>query len=281
MERFQISNSKSTTPKVVKILILTTLFLSCASAFLNPLLLSFNLPTLKYLFAFSLKKWITGFIWQPLTFLFLPHIEGPLNFYFLFNLSFDLYLIWFAGCKVHALYGNKTTLKIFFIPSFAAVLIASITNYYFFGAKQLFGPSYALISLFSAYCYNNPQGLLHYMLHSLHMRWICLGLVLLYLFQDLSNLEFTAFSAHLLTALFSYVYLLCFHQLKSPFSFTHRFDQFIISKLNKSHSSKVVPLYDQYFVDESGVNHTEKTPVTKKLKLALIWCLSLFSKSKN
>lgn len=263
------------TPKLIKYLVIFALVFGCLSGFFHSILGAKLGISFLSLFGLSAKGLFSGFIWQPLTYLFLPQIEGTLSFYFLFSLSFDLYLLWFIGCKVYHLFGSKTTLKLFFIPPLIAGVLSSLLGYFLNFGGPLFGLSFAMIPLIFAFCFSKSEGSLHFApMRTLQTRWLGLGLVILYLIQDLANLDFTAFIAHTLVCLISYFYLTYFHGLKSPFSFTDKLDNFIQPRRKKETSSKVIYLYDEQIRKESKMDKTfnkmknnQKLNIWDKIKL--------------
>lgn len=263
------------TPKLIKYLVVFSLIFGCLSGFFYSLLGAKIGISFIQLFSLNIKAFVKGFFWQPFTFLFLPQIEGSLSFYFLFSLSFDLYLLWIIGCKVHQIFGPKTTLKLFGLPPIIGCTIASLIATLFHFPAPLFGLSFAMIPLIAAFCFSNTDGHFHFMpMPALQIRWLGLGLVVLYLLQDLSNLNFAAFLGHILVALISYVYLLYFHNLNSPFTFMRKLDDFILSKKRRPSSSKIIYLYDEETRKESAIDkafnkikNNEKLTVLDKLRL--------------
>ena len=205
----------------------------------------------------------------------MPIMEGSLSFYYLFSLCFDLYLLWFIGCKVHRHFGPKTTLKLFFIPSALGATIASFIGFMFHFSVPLVGLSFAMIPLITAYCFSHSDGKFNFSpMAAAQTRWLGLGLMILYLLQDLAGLNFTALIAHVLVLVISYFYMLYFHTLRSPFPFTQKLDNFILSKKRKPTSSKIIYLYDEEVRKEKTMDKTfnkiknnEKLSVLDKFKL--------------
>ncbi|MCH9632547.1 MAG: hypothetical protein S4CHLAM6_08850 [Chlamydiae bacterium] len=268
-------NSRSPTPKLIKYLVIAALVAGCLAGFFHSMLgIKLGISFVQ-LFSLSITKILKGFIWQPFTFLFMPHLEGTLSFYFLFSLCFDLYLLWFVGCKVHRYFGPKTTLKLFFIPPAIGCILASLLGLIMHVSTPLFGLSFAMIPLITAFAFSTANSQVNFMpMQALQTRWMGLGLVILYLLQDLANLNFISFIAHILVAAITYFYLLYFHTLRSPFSFTQKLDDFILSKKRKPTSSKIIYLYDEEIRKEKAMDKTfdkiknnEKLSVLDKFKL--------------
>lgn len=262
------------TPKLIKYLVILSLVFGCLSGFFHSMLGAKLGISFMNLFALSAKGILRGFIWQPISFLFMPQVEESLSFYFLFSLCFDVYLLWYIGCKVHQLLGAKTTLKIFFIPAIIAGLVSTFLGAFFHFGLPLYGLTFAMIPLITAYCFSSPEGHFHFMpMQALQTRWLGLGLIILYLVQDISSLHFIALIAHLLVCIITYFYLVFFQRLKSPFSFTRKFDDFILSKRARP-SSKVIYLYDEEIKRESKMDKTfnkiknnQKLSIWDKIKL--------------
>lgn len=266
---YQSTHLMPPTPKVIKYLVIFFLVFGCLSGFFHSVLGAKLGISFLSLFGLSAQGLFSGFIWQPISFLFLPQIEGSLSFYFLFSLAFDAYLLWFIGCKVFHLFGTKTTLKLFFIPPIIGCLISALLGYFFHFGLPIFGLSFAMIPLITAYCFSYSEGNFHFMpMKSLQTKWLGLGLILLYLFQDLANLDFTAFLGHILVSCMSYFYLSYYHNLKSPFSFTSKLDQFLNSTKKRTSSSKVIYLYDEEIRKERENDQTfNKLKKNQKLKI--------------
>lgn len=263
------------TPKLIKYLVLISLAFGCLSGFFYSILGVKIGVSFIHLFSLNITAFVKGFFWQPFTFLFLPQLEGSLSFYFLFSLCFDLYLLWTIGCKVHQIFGPKTTLKLFGLPPIIGCIIASLIATLLHFPGPLFGLSFAMIPLITAFCFSQSENQVYFApMPALQTRWLGLGLIVLYLLQDISNLNFAALLGHLLVAFISYLYLLYFHNLKSPFSFTRKMDDFILSKKRKPSSSKIIYLFDEEMRKERAMDKTfnkvknnEKLTVMDKLRL--------------
>ncbi|MCH9633919.1 MAG: hypothetical protein S4CHLAM7_06530 [Chlamydiae bacterium] len=265
--RYAENESPDLTPKFIKNLLIGVLAFGTLSGFFNSVLGSKLNISFYNLFALSLSGIRSGFIWQPVTFIFLPEIEGSLTFYFLFTLCFDIYLLWFIGCKVYGYLGSKTTLKLFFIPSFLAGATFLLISFFFPSLRALYGISFSMIPLIVAYCFSNPDAMFSFMPTSaIRIKWLALGLILLYLFQDLSDLHLSSFFAHILVFFFSYSYMVIFQKKKSPFGFTHRLDEFFIHRKRKKESAKIVHLYETYESHQNFINETlDKIGQNKKI----------------
>lgn len=278
MPSYSSENSVWTpTPKIIKWLMILHLTMGSLSGFFNSLLgQKLQISFLK-LFALSFQGLMKGQLWQLFSFIFIPEIEGSLNFYFLFTLCFDTYLLWLMGCRVQNQVGNKTFLKIFFYPAiFSSLSVIGISKWLHFPTPPLYGLSYGILSLVVAYCFINPQGQFNFFLpYPVRLRWVGLALTALYLLQDLSNLHFTALATHLSLLLMAHLYLVLFLRKKSPFSFTHKFDEFLISLRPKITSSKITPLY-QHQKKMASFN-----AFLKKLKGALFSWKEALQKAKE
>ena len=244
-----------------------TLIFGCLTGFFHSLLGAKLGISFISLFALSTKGLFSGFIWQPVTFLFLPQIQGSLSFYFLFSLAFDAYLLWYIGCKVYQLFGGVNTLKILFIPSIIGALIPTLISPFFGLGTPLFGLTFAMIPLILAYTFSLPEKNFQFMaMQPLQTKWLAIALIFIYLFQDLSSLNFAALLAHALVAFVSYFYLTYFHKLRSPFSFTDKVAHFFSSKRHPS--SKVIYLYEEQVRKESKMDKVfDKMKRNQKLNI--------------
>lgn len=289
MSNYSFSKAMPPTPKLIRNLVLICVGFGILSGFFHPLIATKVGVSFTQLFGFSLKYFFKGCIWQPFTFLFIPINQADLSFHFLFTLAFDLYLLWFIGCKVHQFFGARTVFRLFFVIPIIATFVTSLIAYLFNFTVPIYGLSFAMIPLVVTFFFNDPKSLFSFMpIQTIQLRWLGLALICLYLLQDLSNLAFAAFAAHLLSFILTYLYLLFFHHLKSPFSFTQKFDDFVISRRSNYPnpiSAKITPLYDydeskpekMSFSDKMIVKmrNNEKITLLDKVKLHLY---SLFGK---
>lgn len=278
------SGLSSPTPKLIKYFMISSLVFGCLSGFFKSILGEYLNLSFIHLFGLSFQGLIRGFIWQPFTFMFLPENPGSLSFYFLFTLSFDIYLLWFIGCKVHRYLGQKGTLRLFFIPTlFSGILTAFLSHFLSDSPPPLFGISYSMIPLIMGYCFSNPHGnFTFFPTQSIRVKWLGLGLVLLYLFQDLSNLNFIALFAHLALFVSAYFYMMIFEKKGSPFSLTERMDALFLKKVRTESNSKIVHLYEIYDSQEHFINRTlEKMGQGEKITLVDRLRLKIYSLRKK
>lgn len=247
----------SPTPKLIKYLIALCLAFGCLSGFFTSLLGNVLNISFTNLFALSFAGLKRGFIWQPFTFMFLPETEGSLSFYFLFTLCFDLYLLWFIGCKVYRYLGRKGAIRLFFMPTICASVVVSALSHFFSFSTPIYGISYSMIPLIVGYCFSRPQSAFSFFpTQPIKVRWLGLGLLLLYLFQDIANINGTALTAHLTLFVFSYFYMVLFEKKGSPFRWTNPIDEFLLKKRKSQQDAKIVHLYETYESHENFINST-------------------------
>lgn len=279
-------NAFSLTSNLIKFLIASYLGFGILSGFFHSLLgeklnLSFHA-----IFSLSNSFFSKGWIWQALTFIFIPEVEGSLNFYFLFSLCFDAYLLWLIGGRVYDELGALKFLKIFFIPSILGSLSALIIMKSLGIYQPILGLSFGLIPLIVSYFFLNPLAQFSFFLpHPVRLRWVGFALISLYLLQDLANLNLPSLIAHLLTLLFAHLYLVIILRKKSPFSFTHKVDQWLMSCFKRKQSTKVIELYDSYSSIEKWIQRAlEKVHNKEKLLLrdrVVLWCYKCLKQTKK
>lgn len=266
------------TPKLIKVLMLIHLSFGCMSGFFNSLLgekLKISFVSFFGLSFATLKK---GWIWQLITYIFLPEIMGSLSFYFLFTLCFDIYLLWLIGCRVHDSLGPKKTLRlVVVIPAITGLLTTLACALLRLPAVPLFGVSFSMIPLIVAFCFASPLASFNFIpTQSVRMRWVGLGLLLLYLFQDISDLQPLSFTTHTLIFVMSYLYMVLIEKKPSPFSITRRLDQFLMRKKPEGGSEKIIHLYETLSSKEQFINRTldriaHKQSVSMLDRLKLNW----------
>ena len=243
-------------PFLIKGLIIVHLTFGCLSGFFNSPLGSKLSISFQSIFALSLKSLLKGFIWQPLTFIFVPEMTGPLNFYLLFSLCFDGYLLWLLGRKVVRDVGNREFLKLFFIPPAIAALFSSFLLFKTSYAAPIHGLSFGIIPLTMAYFFLHPKAQFSFFSpHPVRLRWVGLALIILYLLQDCADLRFSCLLGHLFTLIISHIYMLVVLKKKSPFSFSHKLDQWALSLFKSSQDSKVIELYS-YSAHDKNIRKT-------------------------
>jgi hypothetical protein len=252
------SGLSAPTPKIIKYFMVSSLVFGCLSGFFKSVLGEYLNLSFIHVFGLSFQGLKRGFIWQPFTFMFLPETPGSLSFYFLFTLCFDIYLLWFIGCKVYRYLGQKGTLRLFFIPTlFSSIITAILSHFLSVSPPPLFGISYSMIPLIMGYCFSNPHATFSFFLtQSIRVKWLGLGLVLLYLFQDLSNLNFIALLAHVALFVSAYFYMMIFEKKGSPFSLTERMDALFLRRKKTQNDSKIIHLYEIYDTREHFINRT-------------------------
>ena len=262
------------TPKLIKYLIIIALAMGCLTGLFHSALgVKLGISFVK-LFGLTVGGVLKGLFWKPLTFQFIPIVESSFNIFFLLGLCFDLYLLWFIGCKVYNYFGPKTTLKLFFIPPAIGCSLASLIGLFLNISTPILGLSFAMVSFVLAFAFSASTNQPSFIPQTFQSRWMALGLIILYLLQDLASLNLVYFVGHLLVALTTYFYLLYFHTLRSPYSFTQKIDDFILSRKKKPTSSKIVYLYDEELKREKAMDKTfekiknnEKLSVLDKFKL--------------
>lgn len=250
--------NKPISSKFINALVIISITFGAISGLLNSTLgLKLHIPFIE-IFSLSFKGLKSGYIWQIVTFIFVPKIEGSLSPYFLFTLILDLYLLRIIGGKLHSIMGTKKTLKLFLIPPILAALGSCLTYNMLGNNIHLFGLNYSIISLVIAFCFVNPRSQFAFtQAHSVRAKWVGLGLMALYIFQDLANADFPALLTYFNLIILTYFYLLIVEKIKSPLSFMQWFENIFVKNKDYKSNSKITPLYDAM---------THKSSFFKKLK---------------
>lgn len=249
------------TPKVIKILIALTCIASISCTLLNNLF-EFLLGVVGPESWFSLS-WFgmnNFFLWQPISYLFIQNSFGQgITFSYLFILLFNMYLLWVIGSSVIDSIGTSSFLKLYLIVGAIAGLIAlgamRLTGQF----TVLAGPTPSILALFTLWAMLHPErDVLLFFIFPVKVKWLAVGLLGVICLMNLSQLNSINFIFYTLSVFLGFLYAVLVWNLKSPFTFTSRFEKFLLnvkSKLTfgkKTKNSAQSPQNTKIFDFESG-----------------------------
>ncbi len=195
----------STTPMSVKILI----WITCVVSILSPIATLFVMSSLKMLgpgawFALSYYGILKGWLWQPLTYFFVHTVGAGISIFFLINLLFNMFILWFAGSEIADRYGNRAFYIFYLTSGFVAGLVVLLGIYLSSSNAILVGsgpPVFALLTIW-AMIYPNMQ-LFFLFVVRMKAKWLILVVLGLALVLNLANGQWIPFLGDLAAILWA------------------------------------------------------------------------------
>lgn len=217
------------TPKILRILLWSMISISLFSAALNKFFIqALNILGTQELLSLSFTGAQNGFLWQPLTYLFVHPAEDGISIWFLLHLFFNIYLLCTVGASVIQRVGASAFLRLYIISG----IIAGFFGLWLINASEsptlIAGASPAIYALIVAWTmlFRDLEILLLHKV-SVKAKWIVIGFLGLTLLTDLSDGHFITFAIYTVGALSGYLYGVIAWGLSGPFQFTQRFDHFL------------------------------------------------------
>lgn len=207
----------SFTSRYLKILLLVTGVLSLFSSWLIPYL------------ALSLNGVASGFFWQFITYVLIHPF--PIG---LFQLAFNLYLIWVFGSSLI----ERIHIGPFFILYFGSALFSGIFAFSTMSLTDtlapLMGSSPVIFSLLISWALLNPNAQLFlFFTVPVKARHLVLGLIGITFLMNVSNTHWVAVSTDLSSLLFGYLFTLTVCRVHSFFGFLRGFENTTLRFLEK------------------------------------------------
>lgn len=214
------------TPATIKHLILVTSIIAVLSAGVQSVFEHFNVfPGPQNLLSLSWWGIKKGFVWQPLSFLFLQEAPGGLTFFFFIALLFNMYLLWVIGSTVYQILGKWAFLRLYFIGGMAAGILSLLSMELTGQYEMLTGIAPVLLILFTVWSMAFPETeILLLFLIPVKVKWIVAAIVGITLLLSLTSFDISHFILYLSAVLISYGYAVMVQGWYSPFPFTLKFD---------------------------------------------------------
>ncbi|HEV8052927.1 MAG TPA: rhomboid family intramembrane serine protease [Parachlamydiaceae bacterium] len=220
------------TQSTIKQLIIATCIIATLSAGIQSIFDQFGLfPGPQDFLSLSWWGVNSGYVWQPLSFLFIQEAPGGLSFFFFVTLLFNMYLLWVIGSTVLQMIGRGPFLRLYFLGGMAAGVIAllsmKITGQY----ETLAGMTSALLILFTVWSMAFPETeILLLFLFPVKVKWIVVSIIAALCLISLSHWDLSTFVLYLSSVLIGYCYAVMVHGWYSPFPHTLRVDM-MLSKI--------------------------------------------------
>lgn len=216
------------TPPSLKFLLFATAAASLSVAFLDAIFENF-FPTLSLTHWLILSEWgwKNSYLWQFITYILIYPSYGIFSINYLISLALLLYVLWIMGAEVGEQVGAKKFLKIYFIIGVVAGLLAMAI---WPGRGTFGGPLAPFMATFMLWTMLRPRDeLLFIFFIRVERRWlfsaVVLGLFLVFIAQG----AWLALTLQLYGIAGGYLYGVVARRLSSPFPFSKRLDQFLIS----------------------------------------------------
>ncbi|MDP1835960.1 MAG: rhomboid family intramembrane serine protease [Chlamydiales bacterium] len=277
MHRLQESIGPSSTPQVIKVLILITTLTTIIVALTDSLvhsLLGVPLDTL-----LSLSYWgIThGMLWQLVSYSFLYNSFGyGITLSLIISVLFQMYLLWVIGSALVERYGTRHFLQLYLgtavVSALTALLVMMATGYYtIIGGAT--GPILAM--LFAWSMLNHETEFLLFLTIPVKAKWLIYGYLAMIFLVDLSQGDLVNMAYIFSSAIVGYLYGLWAWELSSPFEPLLPLDNSLLALKNlfvtqRSYDGKIIPLDQRQAEDEQFLDDM-LTKISAKGESSLSW----------
>ncbi len=238
----EFSLGPKTTPKIVWYLMVITCVVALLSATIQILFDFFELhPGPQDLFCLYWSGMKKGYLWQPITYLFVENHSDPLSLPYLTSLFFSIYILWVLGAAVLEVIEERFFLPLYLISGALSGIIALLTmplsyDHYI----VLTGLTAPLLTFFIIWGMALPEiDILLFFLIPVKIKWFVVTSVSLILLFKLFQQNLPSFTLSLSAIATGYLYAACFMGWHSPFPYTQRFDRWITAK--SLHLSNYLP----------------------------------------
>lgn len=291
MHRLQENIGPSSTPQVIKALILITTLTTIIIALTDGLVR--NLLGIPLDSILSLSYWgIThGLIWQFITYIFLYNSFGyGITLSLIISVLFQMYFLWVIGSTLVERYGTRHFLQLYLgtavISAISTLAVMMATGYYtIIGGAT--GPILAILIVWSML--NHETEFLLFLTIPVKAKWLIYGYLAIIFLVDLSQGDLVDMAYIFTSAIVGYLYGLWAWELSSPFEPLLPLDNRLLSLKKafikqRSYGGKIIPL-DQRQADDEQFLDKMLTKVSAQGENSLSWRerrrLNKISKLKN
>lgn len=214
------------TPASVRWLILATCCISIVCALLNPLFTQFfQIQGPNTFFSLSWYGLKNGYLWQPLTYLFVENGVLGLSFELLITLFFQMYILWMMGSSLAEKVGGYRFIVFYFavgaLTGLATILSAPAFSQYPF----LMGPTASILALWVIWTMMHPGSeLLFFFLIPIKAKWLLALVFSGLLLVSLSQGSFSGLVLYLTSGMTGYLYGVLVWGMEGPFEWTQKVD---------------------------------------------------------
>lgn len=214
----------SSTPFLLKYIIVVSLFLTLSSAIIDPFLAYYGIFSIKQLLAISREGISSYLFWQPFTYSFLQPYQG-MHLSVLLHLAFQMYTLWMFGTSIIERFGNSAFLRLYFLTSVMSGIVAATVLLFTGSSAFILGCTPVLLSLFTVWTMlHTDSQLFLFLLFPIKTKWLFAGLVGGMFLILLAEGDVLSLSQNAVGILCGYLYATIGWQLQTPYSFTHSLD---------------------------------------------------------
>ena len=222
------------TNKTLKFLIIIITSISLCSGVLNKIFPTYlNFPNLTSLLSLQISSFTDFKIWQFLTHIFISPADRGINIIYLINLFFSMMILYRMGQVIINKRGVKQFLSYFLTIGIISGIAAYYTMLFFNSTAYYAGPGNVLYGLMIAFIFLFPNLDFTFLFtSSIKGKKLFPTLIGIMLMINLSNYAYIDFFATITASLASYLYILLFWNLHSPYAFMKKFDTLVINLSN-------------------------------------------------
>lgn len=257
------------TPKILKILIAISVFLTLFSALTTPLFMHvFNMTGPQSWFMLSWWGIKNFLLWQPITYMFVQDVGVVgIQFFTLITLFFNMYILWILGSTLIDYINEKKFLWLYLGTGVLAGLTALLGMRLFGHYAPIGTPSAALLALFTVWTMMHADSQLFlFFLFPLKARWLLESLLIAILVVGLSQWDWVSILLYLSGAFYGYLFGVIFLNLSGPFAFTRNFDRILRNWTRRrggTTQSKVYNLKGEIELDDDAFMDQMLTKISK------------------
>ncbi len=218
------------TPTTIRRLIIFTAIATLLSAAIQTIFNQFGLaPGPQELLSLSWQGLSRGYVWQPLTYLFIQASStAGITFFYLLSLSFNMYMLWVLGTALIGLVGTAPFLRLYFIGGSVAGLIALPVMKLSGNYSLLAGNSAALLALLTAWSMAFAEAEVRlFFLIPVKVKWLVAGIIAVLTLTTFSQWDLADLALYLSAILFGYAYAAIAWGWRSPFPRMQRLDHWL------------------------------------------------------
>lgn len=215
----------------IKNLIVIITILSLLSGVIDKIFPNFfQLPNLIKLLSLQIDSFSSFKIWQFVTHMFFYPAGHGIHIFYLINLLFGMMILNRVGTAIEATKGTLAFIKFFLFCGVVSGLAAFCTISHFSIPAYYASPSNAIYCLMLSLVFLFPHmDLMIFFSSPVKGKTLIPALISLLLLMSLSTGDYVNFFSLGTSAIFSYLYIVFFWNLKSPYPFMQKFESSLIA----------------------------------------------------
>lgn len=272
-------------PASVRWLIILTCAMSIFCALLNPLFVQFfQVQGPNSFFSLSWYGLKSGYLWQPITYLFVEDGIQGLSFGLLITLFFQMYILWMMGSSLADRVGGYSFSLFYVLSGMIAGVVTVLAAPAFGQHPFMMGPTGSLLALWVVWTMMHPDSeLLFFFLLPIKAKWLLAFVFSALVLVSLSQGNMTGLVFYFTSALIGYFYGVLAWGMSGPFGWTLGVDELLESlkaKISKkgwssrapSDSSKIIDIHTgKPFLDDEAFVDAMLAKISEKGERSLSW----------